>query len=136
MLVLYMWPITCNTLNELLSINNYPTLISGVTLLNVGTASEIVVSKGKCQLETTIEFELPRFKYAGIPPGHIALSQMLFQHCRWLAIIKQDNWLNVCNLFQINSLNSHLSNIMHLDKNDNHMIFLIFMIFSVTYEPV
>ena len=49
-------------------------LISGVDLLNVGPASEIVVSKGKCQLETTIEFELPRFKYAGIPPGHIALA--------------------------------------------------------------
>ena len=57
-----------------LNIVNYTMLISDVDLLNVGPASEIVVSKGRCQLETTIEFELARFKYAGIPPGHIALA--------------------------------------------------------------
>ena len=59
---------------EHLRLFNYTTLISGVDILNVGPASEIVVSKGKFQLETTIEFELPRFKYAGIPPEHIAFA--------------------------------------------------------------
>ena len=57
-----------------MTIVDYTTLISDVDLLNVGPASEIVVSKGRCPLETTIELELRKIQNAGISPGYRALA--------------------------------------------------------------